>query len=164
MRAVSVRIILNPLRMKKSLLLMAFAMFLGVKSYAQADQILGIWLTAEGNSQVEITKAPNGQFVGRIVWMEEPLDEQGRPKVDKDNPNASLRTRPLQNLMILQGFTFNANRREWSGGTIYDPKEGKTYDAVMRLDGNNKLILRGFVMGMRMLGRNSEWTRERARR
>ena len=111
--------------MKKSLFLMAFAMFLGVKSYAQADQILGIWLTAEGNSQVEITKAPNGQFVGRIVWMEEPLDEQGRPKVDKDNPNASLRTRPLQNLMILQGFTFNANRREWSGGTIYDPKEAR---------------------------------------
>lgn len=150
--------------MKKKLLLVAIAMLLMVQVFGQADQVIGLWLTEEGNSQIEITKTPNGQFAGRIVWMEEPLDEQGKPKVDKENPNAALRNRPLQNLMILQGFTYNANRREWSGGTIYDPKEGKTYDAVMRLDGNNTLVLRGFVMGMRMLGRNSAWTRERARR
>jgi len=150
--------------MKKKLLFVAIAMLLMANVFGQADQVIGIWLTEEGNSQIEITKTPNGQFAGRIVWMEEPLDEQGKPKVDKENPNAALRNRPLQNLMILQGFTYNANRREWSGGTIYDPKEGKTYDAVMRLDGNNTLVLRGFVMGMRMLGRNSAWTRERARR
>lgn len=150
--------------MKKKLLFVAIAMLLMVHVFGQADQVIGLWLTEEGNSQIEITKTPNGQFAGRIVWMEEPLDEQGKPKVDKENPNAALRNRPLQNLMILQGFTYNANRREWSGGTIYDPKEGKTYDAVMRLDGNNTLVLRGFVMGMRMLGRNSAWTRERARR
>jgi len=150
--------------MKKKLLFVAIAMLLMVNVFGQADQIIGIWLTEEGNSQIEITKTPNGQFAGRIVWMEEPLDEQGKPKVDKENPNAALRNRPLQNLTILQGFTYNANRREWSGGTIYDPKEGKTYDAVMRLDGNNTLVLRGFVMGMRLLGRNSTWTRERSRR
>jgi len=150
--------------MKKSFLLLTFAMFLGMNAYSQADQIIGIWLTEEGNSQIEISKAPNGQYIGRIVWMEEPLNEQGNPKVDEDNPNAALRNRPLQNLQILQGFTYNANRREWSGGTIYDPEEGKTYDAVMRLEGNSTLILRGFVMGMRLLGRNATWTRERARR
>ena len=150
--------------MKKKLLFVAIAMLLMGNVFGQADQVIGLWLTEEGNSQIEITKTPNGQFAGRIVWMEEPLDEQGKPKVDKENPNAAMRNRPLQNLMILQGFTYNANRREWSGGTIYDPKEGKTYDAVMRLDGNNTMVLRGFVMGMRMLGRNSAWTRERARR
>lgn len=150
--------------MKKKLLFVAIAMLLMGNVFGQADQVIGLWLTEEGNSQIEITKTPNGQFAGRIVWMEEPLDEQGKPKVDKENPNAAMRNRPLQNLMILQGFTYNANRKEWSGGTIYDPKEGKTYDAVMRLDGNNTMVLRGFVMGMRMLGRNSAWTRERARR
>jgi len=150
--------------MKRLLLLLAAVMLMGAHAYSQADQVLGIWLTQEGTSQIEISKAPNGQYVGRIIWMEEPLDENKKPKVDKDNPNPALRNRPLQNLQILQGFTYNSSRREWSGGTIYDPKEGKTYDAVMRLDGNNTLVLRGFVMGMRMLGRNSTWTRERARR
>jgi len=150
--------------MKRLLLLLAAVMLMGAQAFSQADQVLGIWLTQEGTSQIEISKAPNGQYVGRIIWMEEPLDENKKPKVDKENPNPSLRNRPLQNLQILQGFTYNSSRREWSGGTIYDPKEGKTYDAVMRLDGNNTLVLRGFVMGMRMLGRNSTWTRERARR
>ncbi len=150
--------------MKKQLLLLAMAMFISLPIWAQADALLGIWLTEEKNSQVEITKAPNGQFVGRIVWLNEPLDEDGKPKTDKENPNASQRNQRLLGLQILKGFTYDANKKEWSGGTIYDPDNGKTYSAFMKLDGNNTMVLRGYVMGMRMLGRNSTWTRERAKR
>jgi uncharacterized protein (DUF2147 family) len=150
--------------MKKQLLLLAVAMFISLPIWAQADALLGIWLTEEKNSQVEITKAPNGQYVGRIVWLNEPLDENGKVKTDKENPNASLRNQRILGLQILKGFTYDANKREWSGGTIYDPDNGKTYSAFMKLDGNNTMILRGYVMGMRMLGRNSSWTRERAKR
>lgn len=140
------------------------AMFISLPIWAQADALLGIWLTEEKNSQVEITKAPNGQFVGRIVWLNEPLDEDGKPKTDKENPTASLRNQRLLGLQILKGFTYDANKKEWSGGTIYDPDNGKTYSAFMKLDGNNTMVLRGYVMGMRMLGRNSTWTRERTKR
>jgi uncharacterized protein (DUF2147 family) len=150
--------------MKKQLLLLAMAMFISLPIWAQADALLGIWLTEEKNSQVEITKAPNGQFVGRIVWLNEPLDEDGKPKTDKENPTASLRNQRLLGLQILKGFTYDANKKEWSGGTIYDPDNGKTYSAFMKLDGNNTMVLRGYVMGMRMLGRNSTWTRERTKR
>lgn len=150
--------------MKKQLLLMAAAIFISVPVWAQADALLGIWLTEEKNSQIEITKTSSGQFVGRIVWLNEPLDEDGKVKTDKENPNASLRNQRLLGLQILKGFTYDARKGEWSGGTIYDPDNGKTYSAFMRLDGNNTLILRGYVMGMRMLGRNSTWTRERAKR
>ncbi|MBW6498681.1 MAG: DUF2147 domain-containing protein [Bacteroidales bacterium] len=150
--------------MKKQLLLLAMAMFISLPIWAQADALLGIWLTEEKNSQVEITKAPNGQFIGRIVWLNEPLDEDGKPKTDKENPTASQRNQRLLGLQILKGFTYDANKKEWSGGTIYDPDNGKTYSAFMKLDGNNTMVLRGYVMGMRMLGRNSTWTRERAKR
>jgi uncharacterized protein (DUF2147 family) len=150
--------------MKKQLLLLAVAMFISLPIWAQADALLGIWLTEEKNSQVEITKASNGQYIGRIVWLNEPLDEDGKVKTDKENPNASLRNQRLLGLQILKGFTYDANKREWSGGTIYDPDNGKTYSAFMKLDGNNTMVLRGYVMGMRMLGRNSSWTRERAKR
>lgn len=148
--------------MKKQLLLMAVVMFVSLPIFAQADAILGIWLTEEGTSQIEITKTSNGQFVGKIVWLDEPLDENGRPKLDKENPRDNLKNQRLLGLQILKGFTYNSREKEWSGGTIYDPDNGKTYTAFMKLDGNNKLILRGYVMGMRMLGRNSSWTRERA--
>ncbi|MEE4177801.1 MAG: DUF2147 domain-containing protein [Bacteroides sp.] len=148
--------------MKKQLLLMAVAMLISLPIFAQADAILGIWLTEEGTSQIEITKASNGQFVGKIVWLDEPLDENGRPKLDKENPKANLKNQRLLGLQILKGFSYDAGDKEWTGGTIYDPDNGKTYTAFMKLDGNNKLVLRGYVMGMRMLGRNSFWTRERA--
>jgi len=150
--------------MKKQLLLMAVAMFISLPIWAQADALLGIWLTEEKNSQVEITKTSNGQFVGRIVWLNEPLNEDGKPKTDKENPNASQRNQRLLGLQILKGFTYDANKKEWTGGTIYDPDNGKTYSAFMKLDGNNTMVLRGYVMGMRMLGRNSTWTRESAKR
>lgn len=150
--------------MKKQLLLLAVAMFISLPIWAQADALVGIWLTEEKNSQVEITKAPNGQFVGRIVWLNEPLNEDGKPKTDKENPNAGQRNQRLLGLQILKGFTYDAKKQEWSGGTIYDPDNGKTYSAFMKLDGNNTMVLRGYVMGMRMLGRNSTWTRESAKR
>jgi len=143
---------------------MAVAMFISLPIWAQADALLGIWLTEEKNSQVEITKTSNGQFVGRIVWLNEPLNEDGKPKTDKENPNASQRNQRLLGLQILKGFTYDANKKEWTGGTIYDPDNGKTYSAFMKLDGNNTMVLRGYVMGMRMLGRNSTWTRESAKR
>lgn len=150
--------------MKKQLLLLAVAMFISLPIWAQADALLGIWLTEEKNSQVEITKTANGQFVGRIVWLNEPLDEDGKVKTDKENPNANQRNQRLLGLQILKGFTYDANKKEWAGGTIYDPDNGKTYTAFMKLDGNNTMVLRGYVMGMRMLGRNSTWTRESAKR
>jgi len=150
--------------MKKQLLVLAMAMFISVPIWAQADAVLGIWLTDNGKSQIEVTKTPGGQFVGRIVWLNEPLDENGKPKLDKENPDAKLKTQPILGMQLLKGFKYDAGKKEWSGGTIYDPDNGKTYTAFMRLDGNNTLVLRGYVMGMRMLGRNTNWTRERAKR
>jgi len=144
--------------MKKQLLLLFFASFFAITTFAQADQILGVWLSEEGTSHIEIAKDSNGEFVGKIVWLKEPLDENGRPKVDGENPNANLRNRPIINLQILEGFSYNERRKEWSGGTIYDPQNGRRYRAVMKLENNNTMALRGFV-GLRAFGRTSTWTR-----
>ncbi len=131
---------------------------------AQSDRIVGYWLTDEGQSQIEIYKVDGNKYNGRIVWLEEPLEDDGTHKVDKENPDRSLRNRRLQGLEILAGFTYNSSKQEWEGGRIYDPENGRTYDAFMRLDGHNTLKLRGYVMGMRWLGRTTDWTRERSLR
>ena len=96
--------------------------------FGQADRVVGFWLTDGGESQVEIFKNSNGTYDGRLVWLKEPLDENGRPKVDKENPETRLRNRPIAGLVILRNFTFDVSSREWKGGTIYDPKNGRTYD------------------------------------
>jgi uncharacterized protein (DUF2147 family) len=46
----------------------------------------------------------------------------------------------------------------WSGGTIYDPSSGRTYRCEARLDGADRLRLRGYV-GVTWLGRTTRWVR-----
>ena len=60
-------------------------------------------------------------------------------------------------LVLLKDFKYNEG--EWKGGTIYDPKNGKTYDCYMAMESGKKLKIRGYVMGMRALGRTTYWTR-----
>ncbi len=144
--------------MKKHIFLFVLAGFFGINTFALGDKLLGVWLNQEETSHIEITKNSKGEFVGKIIWLKEPLDDNGKPKVDGENPNANLRNRPIINMQILEGFSYNEKKREWTDGTIYDPKNGKTYKAFMKLDGDNSLSLRGYV-GIRALGRTSKWTR-----
>ena len=127
---------------------------------AEGDAIIGKWLNQEGTSHIKIFKATNGSFAGKffgnIVWLKEPL-KNGKPKVDDLNPNPAKRNVPLLNLQILKDFVYDAEDKEWEDGTIYDPKNGKTYSCYMTLDGA-KLNVRGYV-GISMIGRTSVWTR-----
>ena len=148
--------------MKKSIFILAAIFCLSAfKGYSQADRVVGVWLTEKKTSQVEIYKTPSGKYEGKLVWLDEPMDENGRPKKDKENPDQSMRNRPLKGTVLLKDFVWDEKAKEWKSGTIYDPENGKTYDAYMWLDDNNTLKIKGFVMGMRFMGRSTAWTRER---
>jgi uncharacterized protein (DUF2147 family) len=120
-----------------------------------ADAVLGQWLTAGGTSKIEIYK-DSTEFCGRIVWLKEP-EKNGKPKVDENNPEAKLRTRPLLGMTILRGFEFDGDN-VWKGGKIYDPKSGNDYSAKMTLVDEHTLDLRGYVL-MPLFGRTETWTR-----
>lgn len=146
--------------MKRAILLTTILVFALFQAFSQADKIVGYWLTQEGDSQVRIFKAPNGKYCGKIEWLDEPM-ENGKPKVDDDNPDPKLQNRPIMGLQLLNDFVYNAGEKEWDNGTIYDPKSGNTYDCYMKFqEGDNVLYIKGFVMGIRWLGRTAEWTRE----
>ncbi len=132
---------------------------------ADADAVLGTWLTEPGDkggrAHVRITR-DGDTFSGRIVWLEEPdfpagEPRAGQPKVDLENPDPALRERPIVGLAILHGFSYDGSG-VWSGGTIYDPANGKTYKARITLDGPDRLDLRGYV-GIPLFGRTSTWKR-----
>jgi uncharacterized protein (DUF2147 family) len=57
---------------------------------------------------------------------------------------------------LLKDFTFDGDN-VYSGGTVYDPKNGKTYSCKMTLDGNS-LNIRGYI-GISLFGRSVTWTR-----
>ncbi len=144
-------------QMKKILLFSILAVF-ALAGFAQkADDISGIWWNQEKTSKIRVEKK-EGKYVGTIVYMIPEKYENGQPPKDDKNPEAALRNRPLIGLQILSGFVFHAGKKEWAGGKIYDPKSGKTYDCYAWMDGE-VLKMKGFVAGIRLLGRESEWYR-----
>ncbi len=123
-----------------------------------ADKVVGVWLTQYGDSKVTITKDAKGKFNGEISWLKEPLKD-GKPKVDEQNPEKEMRSRVMLGLRILEGFEYNLKDREWINGTIYDPKNGKTYKCLMWFgDDPNKLSVKGYI-GFSFIGREVMWTR-----
>lgn len=126
-----------------------------------ADDIKGTYWDAEKKSHIRIYKAKNGKYYGKLDMLTEPNDVNGNPKKDPYNPDPSLRDRTCLGMVIAQAFSWDADENEWNGGTIYNPQDGKTYDAYLYFEGENKnkLYLRGYVMGMPFLGKTSEWTR-----
>lgn len=132
-----------------------------------ADAVTGVWLTEEGDkggrARVEV-KREGDEFVGRIIWLEEPEfppgdSNAGEPKTDLENPDEELRDRPIIGLPILEGMTYDGDGT-WDGGTIYDPANGKTYKAKMSLDSADDptLDVRGFI-GFSLFGRTTTWKR-----
>ena len=140
----------------KHLLLFMTLLFASSLLFAQsADAIVGKWQNKDKDAHIEIYKR-GSDYLGKIVWLKNPKDEKGKAKTDHNNPDASLRTRPIIGLEILKGFKYDDG--EWSDGKIYDPKSGKTYSCMMTLNGNNKLNVRGYL-GISLIGRTDVWTR-----
>jgi len=130
-----------------------------VPAYSQsveADAIVGVWETGSGKARVKIDKSGD-TFFGRIVWLKEPNNEQGKPKTDKNNPDESLRSKPLLGYRMLDKFTYAGNKT-WENGTIYDPENGSTYSCTMTLTDENTLEVRGFI-GVSLFGRTDVWKR-----
>lgn len=124
----------------KKIGLIALMMVCSLVGSANPDGILGVWLTQIKDAKVEIYKKVD-KFHGRVIWMAEPKDEEGQPKVDEKNPNAKLKTRPIFQIDILCGFVYLDE--EWTGGTIYDLNDGETYSCDLWLE-NGNLKVRSF--------------------
>lgn len=141
----------------KKLLFVLTLVFAVNTIFAQADKVVGLWLTEDGDSKVKIFKATNGKYYGKIVWLEEPNEEDGTPKIDDENPDESLQSRPILDLRILNSFVYDEDDNEWVDGKIYDPKEGKTYSCFMWFE-EDKLNVKGFI-GFSFIGRTTVWTK-----
>ncbi len=124
------------------------------------DDILGVWLNEDKDAHVDIYKEGD-KFFGKVVWLDEPIDEEtGEPKLDDENEDESLRSRPIMGLLLLRDFVFDGDD-EWEDGRIYDPKNGKDYKCYMEFpdeDDKNTLKVRGYI-GFSMLGRTTYWTK-----
>ena len=127
------------------------ALAVAASAAAAPAPVAGRWLTEGGKAVVEI--APCGQqLCGRIAhvlkWV------PGRPHTDLQNPEASLRNRPLEGINLLTGFAPAGDR--WRG-RIYDPESGKTYRSEL-IGSGNTLSVKGCIA---FFCRTQTWARAR---
>lgn len=123
----------------------------------EGDRLLGVWEPSHGRARVKIEKI-GSKFYGKIVWLKEPVDEEtGKPKVDKRNPDESMRSVPLKGYRILKDFVYKGND-EWTDGSIYDPLNGSTYNCTIKMKDPNTLDIRGYI-GISTFGRTDVWKR-----
>jgi uncharacterized protein (DUF2147 family) len=113
-----------------------------------AAPVTGRWLTAEKDSILEV--APCGAMICGKIAKILAATKDGKPPVDANNPNPALRGRPIQGLTILSGFTDAG--KNWKG-TIYNPRNGKSYksfltklaDGTLKVQGCIAFACQGFI-------------------
>ena len=139
--------------MKKILISMIF--MLAPLAAAFAQDVVGKWKLEDGTAIVEVYRQGD-VFNGKIVWLETPTEPDGSPAVDNNNPNAKLRSRKLIGLNMLSGLKKDGG--EYTGGSIYDPGNGKTYNCSMKVEGD-VLKVRGSLDKRGLIGRTMDWFR-----
>jgi uncharacterized protein (DUF2147 family) len=102
----------------------------------------GVWSTPGGKATIRISACgPN--LCATLIGLRKPNDKAGRPKVDKRNPDRSLRSRPVIGLPLARGM-----RPDGGGwrGEVYNPDDGRTYAGRIERAGDGALRLRGCAL------------------
>ena len=143
--------------MKKLKYFLLVSLFISWFAYSQknADDIEGTWYNGEKSSKIKIEKCGN-KYCGKIVWLKKDKEDDGGPRIDKNNPDTKKRKNLMIGLQILNSFKYYKNDKVWDDGTIYDPKNCKTYSCTIKKVGKT-LEVRGYV-GISMFGRTDVWT------
>ncbi len=121
-----------------------------------APKEVGIWYDDTGKGAVRIEQCEN-KLCGKVYWLKDKVNAEGKPLIDRHNPNESQRSRPICGLQVIGGLA-NMPDGEWDTGWIYDPKEGKSYSVAMKLDGPDTMKVTGYLV-MKLMGRTLTWTR-----
>lgn len=147
---------------RKTFLFVGVFLCASLGTFAQsdgADWIKGTWITESGKTKVYVYKAKNGKYYGKVVWLKSPNGEDGEPLKDIHNPDESKRDQPIMDMLIFKGFEYDADDDEWINGTLYKYDEGDTYSGYMSRNDDGTLNLKGYILGMRFLGKSSTWSR-----
>ena len=128
---------------------------LGLTTFANAADALNgsVWQTIDDETKqpkaiVKFTEQKDGSLTASIQKYLVPGQEDACSKCEGPYHNKSLK-----GVTIVHGLK-NVGGVNYDGGSIIDPKSGKTYKLKAELiEGGKKLKLRGYI-GVAALGRN----------
>ncbi|KGO87740.1 signal peptide protein [Flavobacterium rivuli WB 3.3-2 = DSM 21788] len=140
--------------MRKYLFTVLFIAVAGM--FSTQAQVTGRWKTIddetkEAKSIVEVYEK-DGKIYGKVVEILNPAKKDSKCQ----NCKGEDKDKPILGLTIIKGLKKDGN--EYTDGDILDPQKGKLYSCTIKLDGNDKLSVRGY-MGISLIGRSQTWYR-----
>nr|WP_322623846.1 DUF2147 domain-containing protein [uncultured Flavobacterium sp.] len=140
--------------MIRTIFTLVMVAFMGILS--SSAQVTGKWKTfddetGEAKSIVHVYEE-DGKLYGKVVEILNPA------KKDKkcQNCKGADKDKPILGLVIIKGL--KKDGESYTDGDILDPNKGKLYSCTIKLDGKDKLNVRGYL-GLSLLGRTQTWVR-----
>jgi uncharacterized protein (DUF2147 family) len=140
-----------------SILLFFTSIIIAPTFAAEGNSPVGQWKTIDDKtgkekSIIEIT-SENDTLTGKIIKLLNPSE----PNPVCSKCKGAQKDQPIEGMIIVKGVS--KKESSWSGGTILDPKNGKTYKVSLKLiESGQKLKVRGYI-GIPALGRTQIWSR-----
>ena len=143
--------------MKKSIVF-GLVVFFSIIFNAQGQTVLGKWKTiddetGEAKSIVEVYEK-SGKIYAKVVEI---LRAEHKKDICTKCEGAD-KNKPILGLHIIKGLSKNGDTYE--GGSVVDPKSGKSYSCKISLKGKDKLVVRGYI-GISLFGRSQTWIRQK---
>lgn len=120
----------------------------GTGASAQKADLSGLWQTETAGSTVRIARCGSG-YCGTIAGT-------AGSGLDAQNPDPALRSRKLVGVQIMQAGTPSGDGFE---GSLYNPKDGKTYAGSVTPKGPDTIEVAGCVLSV--LCKRQTWRRIR---
>lgn len=147
-------------------LLASLMVFSSVSTFAATQQVaspVGYWQTIDDvtnkpKSILQITMQKNNTIMGRVIKI------FPRPGYDQNEVCSAcqgrLKNKPIVGMVVMYGLKRSeSNPNQWTGGSIMDPLNGKTYHCNLELiSGGRQATVRGFI-GLPLFGRSQTWNR-----
>jgi len=139
--------------------LATLTLLFATSALAQGPSAVGRWTTIDDETKkpksVITIYEEGGKLFGKIEKLFREPNEEQNPLCDKCE--GALKNQPILGMVILRNL--EKDDKEWTGGTILDPANGKTYKCKIAVeDGGKKLKVRGYI-GMALIGRTQYWVR-----
>lgn len=146
--------------MEKKILLISLCMLAAISLQAASPKLEGIYKFKDSYSgedaKVKIYDNGNGGYDARIIWLAQPNNPDGSPRLDEKNPDPKLRTRKAYEIFVAKNLKYNEKKQRWETKELYHPSYGKYFSAYMEFESDTRLKVRGYV-GTPALGQTEYW-------
>lgn len=118
----------------------------GHSNAARAAEPFGTWLTEDGRARIRTERcaSDNTRLCGYAVWGSKQLDENGKPKTDRFNPDPSKQPRLQHGHQMLLGLKPSGDGHY--EGKVYNADNGKSYDVTVWSDEPATLTVKGCML------------------